>query len=90
MSLEQEALYVAGEETLPSYQIRVIEQGKFTYSPSWRAFEKQTQLNIKVKKQIKTIKNYQKELVESNADKSYSYCIEKTKFLKKYITIWVQ
>ena len=89
MLLEQEALYVAGEEILPSYQ-RVIEQGKFTYSPSWRAFEKQTQLNIKVKKQIKTIKNYQKELVESNADKSYIYCIKKTKFLKKYITIWIQ
>ena len=33
--------YLSGEEILPSDQIRVIEQAKFTYSPLVKAFEKQ-------------------------------------------------
>ena len=39
--------YVTGKKILPSDQSRVIEQGKFTYSPLGKTFEKQ----------IKTIEN---------------------------------
>ena len=34
--------YLTGEEILPSNQQQIIEQGKFTYSPLGKAFEKQT------------------------------------------------
>ena len=33
--------YLTGEEILPSNQKQIIEQAKFTYSPSGKAFEKQ-------------------------------------------------
>ena len=33
--------FLRGEEILPPGQRRVIEQAKFTYSPSGKAFEKQ-------------------------------------------------
>ena len=32
--------YLTGEEILPSNQQQIIEQAKFTYSPSGKAFEK--------------------------------------------------
>ena len=34
--------YLTGEEILPSNQQQIIEQAKFTYSLSGKAFEKQT------------------------------------------------
>ena len=34
--------YLTGEDILPSNQQRIIEQAKFTYSPSGKAFKKQT------------------------------------------------
>ena len=34
--------YLTGEDILPSNQQQIIEQGKFIYSPSGKAFEKQT------------------------------------------------
>ena len=34
--------YLTGEEILRSYQRRVIEQAKFTFSPLGKALEKQT------------------------------------------------
>ena len=34
--------YLTGEKILPSNQQQIIEQAKFTYSPSGKAFEKQT------------------------------------------------
>ena len=34
--------YLSGEETLSSNQHQIIEQAKLTYSPSGKAFEKQT------------------------------------------------
>ena len=43
--------FLTGEEILPPDQRRVIEQAKFTYSPSGKAFEKQT-LKRKGKKQV--------------------------------------
>ena len=33
--------YLTGEDILPSNQQQIIEQGKFTYSPLGKAFEKQ-------------------------------------------------
>ena len=32
--------YLTGEEILPTNQQQIIEQAKFTYSPSGKAFEK--------------------------------------------------
>ena len=34
--------YLIGEDILPSNQQQIIEQARFTYSPSGKAFEKQT------------------------------------------------
>ena len=34
--------YLAGEEILPSNQKKIVKEAKFTYSPLWKAFEKQT------------------------------------------------
>ena len=47
--------YLTGEEILPSNQKRIIEQAKFIYSPSGKAFEKQ----------IKTIEGQRKKQVEA-------------------------
>ena len=33
--------YLTGEDILPSNKIQIIEQARFTYSPSGKAFEKQ-------------------------------------------------
>ena len=33
--------YITGEDILPSNQQQIIEQSRFTYSPSRKAFEKQ-------------------------------------------------
>ena len=41
--------YLTDEETLPSYQRRVIKQAKFIYSPLGKAFEKKRQLKIRKK-----------------------------------------
>ena len=52
--------YLTGEEILPSNQKRIIEQGKFTYSPLGRAFEKQIKtktIEHQGEKQIKAIQN---------------------------------
>ena len=35
-------VYLTGEEILPSNQQQIVEQAKFTYSPSGKAFQKQT------------------------------------------------
>ena len=34
--------YLTGEEILPSNQKKIVKEAKFTYSPLWKAFEKQT------------------------------------------------
>ena len=34
--------YLTGEDILPSGKQQIIEQAKFTYSPSGKAFQKQT------------------------------------------------
>ena len=48
--------YVTGKEILPTDPCRIIEPGKFTYSPLGKALEKQTKMIEDVaEKQIKTI-----------------------------------
>ena len=37
--------YLTGEEILPSYQNRITEQAKFSYSPLGKAFEKKKTKN---------------------------------------------
>ena len=52
--------YLTGEEILPSNQKQIIEQGKFTYSPLGRAFEKRIKtkaIEDQGEKQIKAIQN---------------------------------
>ena len=45
--------YLTCEEILPSTQQQIIEQAKFTYSPSEKAFEKQTKtIEDQGKKQV--------------------------------------
>ena len=55
--------YLKGEEILPSDQIRVIEQAKFTYSPLGKAFENQTKtIQKQGRKQIDSITNQNERL----------------------------
>ena len=50
--------YLTGEEMLPSNQKQMIEQAKFTYSPSGKAFKKQIKtIEDQGEKQIKAIQN---------------------------------
>ena len=51
--LMDEYEYLTGEEILPSNQKEIIEQNKFTYSPSGKVVEnKQKQLKIKEKNKL--------------------------------------
>ena len=50
--------YLIGEEILPSNQHQIIEQGKFTYSPLGKDFEKQTKIiEYQREKQINALKS---------------------------------
>ena len=50
--------YLTGEEILPSNQQQIIEQTKFTYSPSRKAFEKQTKsIEDQGKKQVDALES---------------------------------
>ena len=61
-------VYLTGKEMLPAGQRGVIEQAKFTYSPLAKALEKQTKaIEGQGEKQIKAIKDHEKQLVISNA-----------------------
>ena len=59
--------YFTGEEILPWNQQQIIEQAKFTYSPSGKTFEKQTKtIEDQGKKQVKAIQD--KQIVNINKD----------------------
>ena len=45
--------YLTREEILPSNQQLIIEQSKFTYSPSGKVFEKQKKKQLKIKEKNK-------------------------------------
>ena len=44
--------YLAGEKIFTSNQKQIIEQAKFTYSPLWKAFEKQTKEQVQAVKDL--------------------------------------
>ena len=55
--------YLTGEKILPRDQRRVIEQAKFVYSPSEKAFEKRTKtIEDEGEKQVKAIEDNKKQL----------------------------
>ena len=50
--------YLTGEDILPSSQQQIIEQARFTYSPSAKAFEKETKIiEEKGQKQTDALEN---------------------------------
>ena len=50
--------YLTGENILPSNQQQIIEQAKFNYSPSGKAFEKQIKtIQDQGQKQVEALKN---------------------------------
>ena len=49
---------ISGEDILPSSQQQIIEQARFTYSPSAKAFEKETKIiEEKGQKQTDALEN---------------------------------
>ena len=61
--------YLTGEEILPSNKQKIIEQGKFTYSPLGKAFEKQTKtIEDQGEKQIKAIQDNKQLQLSSDND----------------------
>ena len=72
--------YLTGEHTLPSNQLQIIEQAKFTYSPLRKAFEKQIKtIEDQGEKQIKAIQDQG----QLKAIKKYDYNAEDTPFISK-------
>ena len=66
--------YLTGEGILPSNQQQIIEQAKFTYSPSGKAFEKQTKT---IEDQTKIIKNKKEQTKETEKQLDKCNDIEK-------------
>ena len=64
--------YLAGEDTIPSNQEQIIEQAKFTYSHSGKAFEKQIKtIEDQSQKQVDVLKDLKpKEQTKPIEDKS--------------------
>ena len=64
--------YLTGGEILPSNQQQIIEQAKFSYSPSGKAFEKQTKtIKGQGEKQITAIQDNKEQLVNINNGDDY-------------------
>ena len=72
--------YLTGEDILPSNQLQIIEQAKFTYSPLGKAFEKQIKtIEDQGEKQIKEIQDQGK----IKTIKKYAYDAGDTPFMSK-------
>ena len=83
--------YLAGEDILLSYQGRVIEQGKFTYSHLGKALVKQTKaIEDKGKNQVKAIEDHGKQFNKLAEERSEFRNLEKIispdNFIYKYKT----
>ena len=64
--------YLTGKEILLSNQQQVIEQGKFTYSPLGKAFEKQKTIEDQGERHVevlKKLKDHNKQLANDYGDK---------------------
>ena len=69
--------FLTGEEALPPDQRRVIDKAKFIYSPSGKAFEKQTKtIEEHGNKQIDAITNQSKKLVALTTEDNYTEIFE--------------
>ena len=78
--------YLTGQEILPSNQQQIINQAKFSYSPSGKAFEKQTKtIKDQGEKQIKTIQD--KRPIRSI--QKFTYDINDCPIVLKYIYIYI-
>ena len=72
--------YLTGEDILQSNQQQIIQQAKFTYSPSGKAFEKQAKpVENQGEKQIKAIQDQG----QGKTIKKYAYNSEDTPFISK-------
>ena len=69
---------------MSSYQIRIIEQTKFTYSSLGKAFE--TQIEEQGEKQIKTLKEHGKQLAKSDENNQLLLFQRKEVFKEIYTT----
>ena len=66
--------YLTGEEILPSNQQQIIEQGKFTYSPLGRTFEKETKtIEDQGKKQVDALADLKPKEIKPRVTKSNEY-----------------
>ena len=66
--------YLTGEEILPSNQQQIIEQGKFTYSPLGRTFEKETKtIEDQGKKQVGALADLKPKEIKPRVTKSNEY-----------------
>ena len=78
--------YLAGEKIVPSDQIRIIEQVKFTYCRLGKSFENQIKtIEDQGKKQIKGLEYYGKQLVESSSKKESLRLLKQRESLKNLI-----
>ena len=61
--------YLTGEDILPSNQQQMIEQAKFTYSPSGKSFEKQIRtIEDQGEKQFEALKNLKPKAITYKSD----------------------
>ena len=66
--------YLTCEDILASYQQQIIEQAKFTYSPSGKAFEKQTKtIEDQVKEQIDALADLKPKEIKPRETKTNKY-----------------
>ena len=66
--------YLTGEEVLPSNKQQTIEQAKFEYSPSGKAFEKQVKtIEDQGKKQIEALENLKLKEITQDKTKTIEY-----------------
>ena len=76
--------FITGEEMLPLHQRRVTEQGKFTYSPSGKAFKEQIKTTTdQGEKQIKALEEHGKQLVKYNNEKESSIHLKQKQIFKE-------
>ena len=68
--------YLTGKEILPSNQQQIIEQAKFTYSPSGKAFEKQIKtIEDQGEKQAEALKDLKLKAIEDKSNNNHNQSI---------------
>ena len=78
--------YLTGEEILPSNQKQILEQAKFVYSPSRKAFKKHTKtIEDQGEKQIRAIEEHGKQLIKSSSEKISLELLKQKNFLMIFL-----